>query len=102
MVDVTLYYRTADGALVSRTVSGDQVEGPELPEDATVLTEEEYTAARAEVEAARQAHAAQLAAEAEAAQREDYEALRALGVPEVSARRMSGYTGPDLEPAGAE
>jgi hypothetical protein len=97
MADVTLHYRTADGALVSRTVSGDQAEAPDLPEGATALTEEEYTAALAQVEADRQAAAEQRQEEAEAAQLADYQALRAAGIPEASARRMSGYTGPEPE-----
>jgi hypothetical protein len=93
MAEVTLYYRTAEGALIARAVSGEDVEEPTLPDGATLLTEEAYTAALADVRAARDAHAEELTAEAEANQLADYEALRASGIPEATARRLTAYTG---------
>ena len=97
MADVKQYFRTSDGVLASRTTSGAVDEPAPLPEGATLLTEEEYTAELAAVEAARQEHADDLVAADEARTREDYLALRAAGVPEATARRMSGYTGPPVE-----
>jgi hypothetical protein len=93
MAEVTLYYRTAAGVLASRAVSGEDVEEPTLPDGATPLTEEAYTAALADVQAARDAYAEELTAQAEANQLADYEALRASGIPEATARRLTGYTG---------
>ncbi|MEU1852936.1 hypothetical protein ABZ499_27635 [Streptomyces sp. NPDC019990] len=95
MAEATLYYRTAAGVLASRTVTGDQAELPALPEGATPLTEAEYADALADVEAQRHAYVEQLAQEAEANQKADYQALRAAGIPEATARRLSGYSGPD-------
>lgn len=97
MADVTLYYRTAEGALVSRVITGEDVEAPSPPDGATLLTEEEHAAALADVEAARRQHAEELVAADEANQRADYEALITTGVPEATARRLSGYTGPAAE-----
>jgi hypothetical protein len=91
MADASLYYRTAGGALASRTVTGDHAEAPPLPEGATALTEAEY----ADAQEQRQAHTQQLTQETEANQQADYEALRALGVPEATTRRLTGYMGPD-------
>ncbi|WP_328427916.1 hypothetical protein [Streptomyces sp. NBC_00443] len=95
MADVTLHYRTAGGVLASRTATGDDPQPPTLPEGATALTEAEYADALADVQAQRQAHAQQLTEEAEANQSADYTALRTAGIPEATARRLSGYTGPD-------
>ncbi|MER7742302.1 hypothetical protein ABTX34_28975 [Streptomyces sp. NPDC096538] len=97
MADVTLYYRDAEGTLVSRTVTGEGAQPPEPPEGSTVLTTAEYETALAEVEAERQAYAQQLAETDQANQLADYQALRASGIPEATARRLTGYTGPDVE-----
>lgn len=95
MADTTLYYRTAEGALVSRTVTGEGE--PVVPDGATVLTPEEHAAELVDIEAQREAHAQELTDADAAAALEDYSALRAAGIPEVSARRLTGYTGPDVE-----
>ncbi|MFF5968276.1 hypothetical protein ACFY64_32040 [Streptomyces collinus] len=95
MADVTLYYRTADGVLTARVVSGDTAEAPALPEGATQLTAQEYETALAAVNTARQEHADELVAADEANQQADYEALRAQGIPDATARRLTGYTGPE-------
>ncbi|MGX1514037.1 hypothetical protein [Streptomyces collinus] len=95
MPDTTLYYRTAGGALASQAASGEAAGPPALPEGATELSAEEYATELAEIQAARQDHAADLIAADEANQSADYEALRASGIPEATARRLTGYTGPD-------
>lgn len=95
MPDTTLYYRTAGGALASQAASGETAGTPALPEGATALTQEEYEAELAAIEAARQEHAEDLVAADEANQSADYQALRASGIPEATARRLTGYTGPD-------
>ncbi|MGX1301318.1 hypothetical protein RKD35_002806 [Streptomyces albogriseolus] len=92
--DVTLYYRTAGGVLATRRVSGDHAEAPDLPDGATPLTAEEYDTELAAVQAERQEYVDLLASEAAANQAADYQALRALNVPEETARRLTGYTGP--------
>lgn len=95
MPDTTLYYRTASGALASQAASGEAAGAPSLPQGATALTREEYETELAAVEAARQEHAEDLVAADEANQSADYEALRASGIPEATARRLAGFTGPD-------
>ncbi|KAA9379597.1 hypothetical protein F5972_08040 [Microbispora cellulosiformans] len=71
---------------------------PYVPPDGAVeLTEEEYRQELAAIEAARQAYQEQQEAEATAKAREDYLALKAAGLPEETARRLSGYTPPDDE-----
>lgn len=97
MAETTQYFRTADGVLASRKTTGDTEEPQPLPDGATALTEEEYEAALLDVEAARQEHAEELVATDEANQRADYDALVATGVPEATARRLSGYTGPGTD-----
>lgn len=97
MAEVSLYYRIADGALVARAAAGGDVTEPELPEGATRLSEGEYQTALADVRAQRQEHAADVAAAEQQSQQADYEALRALNVPEATARRLSGYTSPAPE-----
>lgn len=95
MAEATLYYRTAEGALMSRVVTGETVEAPALPEGATELTAQDYAAELAAVNAARDGYADDLVATDEGNQHSDYQALRASGIPETTARRLSGYTGPD-------
>lgn len=97
MAQATQYFRTAAGVLASRTTTGDAEEPQPLPEGATELTEEEFTAELADVEAARQQYAEDLVATDEANQSADYTALRSSGIPEATARRLTGYTGPDVE-----
>ncbi|WP_411092323.1 hypothetical protein [Streptomyces sp. 049-1] len=97
MPDTTLYYRTAGGALASQAASGETATAPELPEGATELTQEEYETALAEIQADRQDHADDLVAADETNQSADYQALRASGIPEATARRLTGYTGPAAE-----
>ncbi|MDQ1018967.1 hypothetical protein [Streptomyces afghaniensis] len=95
MAEAVLYYRAAGGVLASRVASGETVEAPELPDGATPLTEAEYTAALNQVEAEREAYKQEVTANDESNQQTDYQALRASGIPETTARRLSGYTGPD-------
>lgn len=93
MAEATLFYRTAGGMLASRTRTSDSGEAPALPAGATPLTEAEHADARAQVLADHAEYVDGLVAAAEANQSTDYQALRALGVPEETARRLTGYTG---------
>lgn len=92
--ETTLYYRFPDGSVAMRTITGG--DGTALPPlGATEITEEEYRAAYADlVERHRQQREEQEREEQERSQA-DYFALRAVGVPEETARRLTGYTGPD-------
>ncbi|MFD9903939.1 hypothetical protein [Streptomyces sp. NPDC059063] len=88
----TVYYRGADGVLAERTASGAGAEAPTVPGGAKRLSAKAYRAALEDVRAARQEHAAALQAGDEERLRGDFEALRAAGIPEATARRLSGYT----------
>lgn len=92
MEETTIYYQFPDGSVAERTVSGGTGD-VEPPEGAVEITKEEYEAALAVIEEERERKRQEEKDAAEARAREDYEALRALGVPEETARRMSGYTG---------
>lgn len=94
MEETTIYYQWPDGAVAERTVSGG-AETVTPPEGAVEITEEEYRAALATMEEEREREREKQKETEDAAIREDYEALRALGVPEETARRLSGYTGTD-------
>ncbi|MFJ8143262.1 hypothetical protein [Streptomyces sp. NPDC096013] len=69
-------------------------EAPLLSRPGRLVTQQEYQARLDELTAHTATHRAeQAAAEAQQA-RDDYTALIALGAPDATARRMSGYTGP--------
>ncbi len=98
----TFYYLYPDGSFAKRTVTG--VDHVRHPDGVVLLTEQEYAQKLVEFEAQQAADEA-AAREAELAQRRaDYEALLALGMPEETASRLSGYTPPadgdDEPPAG--
>ena len=96
-MDRTIYYRFADGSVAEKVVTvpaEDTVVTP--PEGATEITKEQYDTELAAIEAANAAALAETQAADRARQREDYEALLAAGIPEATARRMSGYE-PDPE-----
>lgn len=90
MDETTLYFRLPDGSYSMVTVTGDG--GYEPPDGAVQITQAEYEAAVAQIEADNAA-AVERAREAERAQaRAAYEALLAAGLPEETARYLSGYT----------
>ncbi|WP_326817852.1 hypothetical protein OIE61_29195 [Streptomyces sp. NBC_01762] len=71
---------------------------PTLTSPGRLVTEAEYQARVDELKAANDAYVAEIQAEDEARQRQDFEALVASGLPDATARRLSGYEGqPDTE-----
>ncbi|MFD8509728.1 hypothetical protein ACFV27_01080 [Streptomyces antimycoticus] len=90
----TIYYKFADGSIAERVITG-AVEDVLPPEGAEEISEEEYRAALAAIEAANEQQRQEQEAEQQARMKADYEALRAVGVPEETARRLTGYMGPD-------
>ncbi|WP_405759418.1 hypothetical protein OG234_13090 [Streptomyces sp. NBC_01420] len=92
----TMHVLYDTGAVAEVETTGD-VEDYPLPAGAEVITAEEYAQRLADIQAAQQAAADEVAAQEEQQQSDDYAALLALGVPEATARRMSGYTGPTEE-----
>lgn len=89
MTESTQHYRTADGALAARTVTG--MDLPELPEGATPLTPKQYDTELKKLKGKQDEYKARLAVEDQQRMRADYDALRALGVPEATASRLTGY-----------
>ncbi|GGQ50221.1 hypothetical protein GCM10010250_22280 [Streptomyces althioticus] len=91
----TFYVVYDDGsASVMTTTTGEE---PPLAKPGAFVSREEYEERQDAIKAARDEYVAGLQAEDERRTREDYEALIASGVPEATARRLSGYTGPDVE-----
>ncbi|MBC9729246.1 hypothetical protein [Streptomyces sp. TRM68367] len=85
----TFYYEFPDGT-VQELVTTDA--DPQHPADATLLTEEEYNAKRAAIEQAQAQHRADIQAQEAAESQDDYQALLAAGIPDATARRLSGYS----------
>jgi hypothetical protein len=90
------YYVIYDDGSIGRIVSSNG-EQPPLSKPGRFVTEAEYQTRADELEAEHAEHIAEMQAADEARAREDYEALIAAGIPEATARRMSGYTGPAEE-----
>lgn len=67
---------------------------PTLPKPGRFVTEEEYRERAEELDAAHREHLERLRREEEARTWADFKALLDAGVPEETARRLSGYTGP--------
>ncbi|MFF3665482.1 hypothetical protein [Microtetraspora malaysiensis] len=85
------YFRFPDGSVGRTETSGDGEHVP--PAEAVEIDEAEHQQLLAAVRQAQADHAADLAAADEANQLDDYTALVTAGIPERSARRLSGYTG---------
>lgn len=81
-----------NGALARIEAVGDEVQ---VPEGAQLLTEAEYEERVQQWQEDNDAHVAALKAADRARQTEDYEALIALGVPDATARRLSGLEDDD-------
>jgi len=86
---LTQHYRLPGGVLAMRSVTG--MDLPPLPKGAKAVTPEEYEAELSDLKGKKEAQQAQQAAEDQARMRGDYDALRALGVPEETASRLTGY-----------
>lgn len=83
------YYRTPGGAIGE--IRESHPGSTPLPDGADELTAEEHATAIQQWQADKDAHIADLRAADAARQQEDYEALRAAGLPEATARRLSGF-----------
>ncbi|WP_433379431.1 hypothetical protein [Streptosporangium sp. CA-115845] len=85
----TRYFRSQGGSIGEINESQPGAGG--LPEGAVEITEKEFQEAYAGWQTGVAEHVAGLEeAEAERAE-EDYEALRAAGIPQATAQRLSGY-----------
>lgn len=87
----TVYYR--HGKSVGQRTATNRGDGPTaLPDGAEEISHAAYLDEVAVLAAARDEHRAEMREAAREASRADYDALIAAGLPEASARRMSGHT----------
>ncbi|WP_433341755.1 hypothetical protein [Streptomyces sp. CA-253872] len=87
----TFWVLYEDGSAGRISADAAEDEPPTLAKAGRVVTEEEYDAYVTALAAQRDEHLAEVRDQEQARAREDYDALRVAGVPEATARRMSGY-----------
>lgn len=87
----TFYYRHEGGGYSTRTVVVEDGTEVPPPAGAVEISQSEYRDGVAAVESAHAEYVAGLEEADEVRARADYEALIAAGIPEETARRMSGY-----------
>ncbi|MDP4501085.1 hypothetical protein [Nonomuraea turcica] len=85
---VVTYYATPDGSVGQG--GSDGIVNFVMPAGAVEITAEEYADAVAEWEKSKAAYVAELEAADRARQETDFDALTALGLPDATARRLSG------------
>ncbi|GAA2685500.1 hypothetical protein [Nonomuraea recticatena] len=88
--EVTRWWALPNGGVVEGVDAGGELQPPE---GAVEISREEYEQRLAVLKSEHAAYVDGLRAEDERRTREDFDALRAAGIPEATARRMSGYTG---------
>jgi hypothetical protein len=88
----THYVQFPDGHIGQ--ITGHAGTEPVLPEGSTLLTQEQYEALRAQLQDAHDARLEQLLAAEEAARLQQYQDLLGVGLPDATARSLSGYDGP--------
>ena len=92
----TLYLKyPATGSVSELETSAAEDEDVPLPEGAELISAEEYAQALAAIQEANARLVAEQEQQINAAAKEDYEALLAQGIPEATARRLSGYIPPE-------
>ena len=96
MYQQTYYVLYEDGSTgvlsVESQVAASVGEGPVLTKPGRVVTVDEYDAARGMLKAAHQTYVDSLVAADLGRNQSDYEALRRIGVPDDTARRVTGFT----------
>ncbi|MEU0947621.1 hypothetical protein ABZ379_33715 [Streptomyces canus] len=95
-VSLTFYVVFESGAL-GRITASEGLE-PVLADGAKLVTQEVWEGLQAQMREQHEARLADLEVEEEESRRQQYQDLRAAGIPETSARGLSRYTGPDLTP----
>lgn len=91
-----VFVRYPGGAL-GRIAQTGELDPDTLVAGGVVITEAEYDAELAGLDAGHAAHVAELAQADADNTLNDYGELRAAGISDAAARRMSGYTGPTPE-----
>lgn len=83
-----------DGSIETQTITGSGMVEPVLDKPGRVTSEAEYKQYLAVLEERQSIYVAEQTAAEQSALKGDYDALRAAGIPEETARRITGYTGP--------
>jgi hypothetical protein len=94
VTDSILYFRSDEGAVKRITTSAGEDEVVP-PEGMTRITVEEHDQLLAVMTEARAARVAAITADDRRRATDDFDALRACGIPEVTARRLSGLASLD-------
>lgn len=95
-IEATTYYVLYDDGSASLITSTTDEEPP-LAKPGQFVDRATYETRAAELRELREDHAAALQAADQQRAQEDYDALLAAGIPEATARRLSGYTPPTPE-----
>lgn len=88
--ETTLYIRHASGA-VSKVTTNQDRDSVHVPEGSRIITAKTYAKAHAAITAANEEYIATVRLAEEEQQAGDYEALRAAGIPDGTARRLTGH-----------
>ena len=86
----TFYIVYDDGSVDVQTVVGD----PIFTKPGRLVDQAEYNQYKGQLDQLNLIYASELKAADDQVAKNDYDALIALGMPEATARRISGYTGP--------
>lgn len=90
----TFYVVYDDGSIELLTMTGTGTLEPVLDKPGRITSKAEYDQYKAVLDERHAIYLAELEGAEQAAMKTDYDALIASGVPEATARRLSGYTGP--------
>ena len=94
MPEETYYIIYDDGTLETLIIAGDGLPEPVLDKPGRITSKLEYDQYKALRDEQNAVFLAELEATEQATRKTDYDALIAAGVPEDTARRLTGYTGP--------
>jgi len=87
---IILYIRHANGAVSQVTTNQDR-DSVHVPEGARLISAKAYAKEHAAITAANEEYVGALRLAEEEQQAGDYEALRAAGIPDTTARRLTGH-----------
>lgn len=97
-MELTQYFRNPDGSCSLRTVSGEWLEEPALPDGAVELSAQEHADLLEAMTLERAQGRAEAAAAHTAVLASDYAALLAAGIPRATATRLTGHDPDAIDP----
>lgn len=90
----TFYVVYDDGSIEQLTMTGTGPLVPVLDKPGRITSKAEYDQYKTVMDERHAIYLAELSAAEQSTMRTDYDALIAAGMPDATARRLSGYTGP--------